>query len=106
VEKKPLRTSEEWEGSLGADVRRLRLARRYTQNELAERANVSLSALKNLEAGRGSSLATVVRVAKALDRTEWLSSFAPAEPSFSPMDLLRRSAEKGPRRVRHGASNS
>ena len=106
VEKKPLRTSDEWEATLGADIRRLRVARRYTQNELAERANVSLSALKNLEAGRGSSLATVVRVARALERTEWLSSFAPAEPRFSPMELLRQSAAEHPRRVRHGASTS
>jgi len=106
MEKKPLRTSDEWEVALGADVRRLRIARRYTQSELAERANVSLSALKNLEAGRGSSLATVVRVARALDRTEWLSSFAPVEPRFSPMELLRQSAVERPRRVRHGASTS
>jgi len=106
MEKKPLRTSDEWEVALGADVRRLRITRRYTQSELAERANVSLSALKNLEAGRGSSLATVVRVARALDRTEWLSSFAPVEPRFSPMELLRQSATERPRRVRHGASTS
>lgn len=106
MEKKPLRTSDEWEVTLGADVRRLRITRRYTQSELAERANVSLSALKNLEVGRGSSLATVVRVARALDRTEWLSSFAPVEPRFSPMELLRKSAAERPRRVRHGASTS
>ena len=98
-------TVEESEASFGRAVRRLRLARRLTQAELAERANVSLSALKNLERGAGSSLASVVRVARALGRSEWLDSFAPAESDFSPMELLRaRAAASRPRRVRRGGS--
>jgi transcriptional regulator with XRE-family HTH domain len=99
----PLSTTAEWERRLGAGARRLRLALGLTQAELAERSNVSLSAIKHLEWGRGSSLATLIRVARALDRTDWLASFAPAEPSVSPIALLReRQSQTAPaaRRVR------
>ena len=98
----PASTVEEWEEHLGRAVRRLRQTNQLTQAELAERANVSLSALKNLEGGRGSSLSSVVRIARALGRSEWLNSFAPVEPVFSPMEMLHnRVAESRPRRVRH-----
>ena len=66
------RTTEEWERQIGQGVLRTRIIRDLTQVQLAERANVSLSAVKNLERGRGSSVATLVRVARALDRAEWL----------------------------------
>jgi transcriptional regulator with XRE-family HTH domain len=82
-------TTSEWEQRLGLEVRRVRIARGLTQDDVAQRANVSISTIRYLEAGRGSSLATLIRVAKVLDRTEWLASFAPAEPSISPMELLR-----------------
>ena len=107
------RTTEEWERQIGQGVLRTRIIRDLTQVQLAERANVSLSAVKNLERGRGSSVATLVRVARALDRAEWLAQFSPAEPAVSPMELLRErqrgrtdgtGATGGPgarRRVRH-----
>jgi transcriptional regulator with XRE-family HTH domain len=82
-------TTSEWEQRLGLEVRRVRIARGLTQDDVSQRANVSISTIRYLEAGRGSSLATLIRVAKVLDRTEWLASFAPAEPSISPMELLR-----------------
>jgi transcriptional regulator with XRE-family HTH domain len=96
MESQPQSTTSEWEGRLGTDARRLRLAQRLTQVELAERANVSLSAVKHLEWGRGSSLSTLIRVARALGRTEWLSSFAPPEAAISPIALLRESQRQAP----------
>jgi transcriptional regulator with XRE-family HTH domain len=87
-------TTPEWEKRLGVDVRRLRVARGLTQVDLAQRANVSISTIRYLEAGRGSSLATLIRVAKVLDRSTWLASFAPVEPSVSPMGLLREQKRK------------
>ncbi|MGB8196525.1 MAG: helix-turn-helix domain-containing protein [Acidimicrobiales bacterium] len=87
-------TTSEWEKRLGAEVRRLRVARGLTQLDLAEQANVSISTIRYLEAGRGSSLATLIRVAKVLDRSQWLSSFAPTAPSISPIQLLREQNRK------------
>lgn len=82
------RTTEEMERSFGEQVRALRLNRDIDQATLAERAAVSLSALKALEAGRGSSLRTIVRVARALDRGDWLDSFF-EQPSISPLAIAR-----------------
>jgi len=102
-----LHSTEEWEAQIGQDVRRLRHGARLTQADLATLANISLSAVRSLEGGNGSSLSTVVRVARALDRTEWLTSFAPPAPTVSPMAALRaqqRRRDGGPVRVRRSAS--
>jgi transcriptional regulator with XRE-family HTH domain len=104
---KPLSTTEEWERRVGADARRLRQRSGLTQLEMAVRANVSLSTIKYFEAGKGSSLATLIRIARVLDRSEWLASFAPNEPAVSPMSLLRerqREESSAPTRVRHSRS--
>lgn len=94
-----LRTTAEWEASLGSQVRRARLAMDIDQASLAREANVSLGALKNLEAGKGSSLKTLVRVARALGKHEWLASFEP-EPELGPLDLLRlQEARREPKRA-------
>ena len=106
MQNKPLHTTAEWEQRLGDDVRSLRQRQRLTQAELAQRANISLSAVKYLEKGRGSSLATLIRIARVFDRTDWLASFAPPEPAVSPLAALRehqRRAKAGPKRVRHAA---
>jgi len=89
--------------TLGAAIRALRLDRRLTQLELAERANVSLGAVKNLEAGRGSTTTTLVRVVHAFGQDSWLELLCPVRPSFNPLDLAdqrRSSRQVGPRRVR------
>jgi transcriptional regulator with XRE-family HTH domain len=104
MESQQLQTTE-WEQRVGGAVRELRQRAELTQAELSERSNVSLSAVRYLEAGKGSSLATLVRVVRALDRTAWLEQLAPPEPSVSPIALLRerRASEARPRqRVRHG----
>lgn len=85
------RTTEEIEKSFGAQVKGLRLDLDIDQATLAERAAVSVSALKALEAGRGSSLRTVVRVARALGRTDWLDTFF-EQPTISPLALARERA--------------
>jgi transcriptional regulator with XRE-family HTH domain len=90
-------TTAELERELGAQFRALRLGGNLDQAGLARRANVSLSALKSLESGRGSSLRTVIRVARALDRLDWALGLSP-EPEVSPMALLRAQEGISPRR--------
>jgi transcriptional regulator with XRE-family HTH domain len=98
---------EDLEKVLGTSVRSLRIERRLTQAELAELANISVGALKNLENGRGSTTTTLVRVVHALGQDRWLQALAPSVRAFNPLDLLepRGTAQRrGPRRVRRPAS--
>jgi transcriptional regulator with XRE-family HTH domain len=81
-------STDDWEERLGSQFRALRIRAQLDQATLADRAAVSLGSVKNLEQGRGSSLRTIICVAIALDRGEWLESLAPAI-SVSPIDLLR-----------------
>ena len=92
-----VRTSSEWEVWLGEQVREARLLQGVTQRDLAGRAGVSVSALGKLENGTGSELRTLVRVVRALDRTDWLSALAPPV-RVSPMQMLRDERRARPRR--------
>ena len=91
-------SSDEWELHLGEQVRQQRLQRNLDQRQLADAAGVSIGSVKNLEQGRGSTLKTVVRVARALDREDWLGSLSP-RLSVSPLDVLRSSSVEPRRRV-------
>lgn len=98
-------TVEEWEASLGEQVRDVRVARGLDQAGLAKLANLSVGAVSNLERGRGSSLKTLVAVAKALDRTDWLESLAPPV-TISPIQMLQAKTRTPRRRVRVRAGGS
>jgi transcriptional regulator with XRE-family HTH domain len=92
-------TTEEFEEKLGERIRSLRLSQNLDQAAVAAKAGVSLRTVKNLEAGRGSSVATLVRVVRALGRADWFDTLEPAV-SISPLRLLaqeRRST--APRRA-------
>jgi len=91
------RTTAEWERRVGEQLRELRRRHQLTQAELARRASVSTGTIRHLETGAGSSLATLIQVAKALDHTEWLDAIVPAV-AVSPMDALRQ--RKGAVRTR------
>ena len=81
---------------LGARIQQTRLNADVTQVEVARKAGISRGALRLLEAGRGSTLASLVRVLRALDQLAALDSFLPA-PGPSPVQLARL---KGKRRQR------
>ncbi|MBK6743835.1 MAG: helix-turn-helix transcriptional regulator [Hydrogenophilales bacterium] len=82
---------------LGERLKRLRLSRNLDQRTTAEKAGISEKALRNLEAGRGSTVETLLRVLKALDHLQGLDMLAP-EVSVNPLELLRQA--KPPQRVR------
>lgn len=97
-------TTPEWESRIGDQVRALRIAALLGQDELAERANVSVSTVQALERGAGSSLKTLIRVLRVLDRTDWLESLDPRGDGPSPLELLRASRRQSqrPQRVPRG----
>ena len=66
-----IQTQAELESALGESLRALRLDRNIDQKTLAERAGISVRAVKNLEGGMGSTLKSLVAVLRALDREDW-----------------------------------
>jgi transcriptional regulator with XRE-family HTH domain len=95
------RTIDQWEATLGDQVRQVRIARNLDQAQLAKLADVSIGAVSNLERGKGSSLRTLIGVLRALGRTDWIESLAPAV-GVSPMQLLRSKQRTPQPRARVG----
>jgi transcriptional regulator with XRE-family HTH domain len=83
---------------LGRRIRQLRLSRNVDQRATAEKAGVTRAALQNLEAGRGSTVQTLVRILKALNYLEGIEMLAP-EPTINPLALLK--TKTPPQRARH-----
>ncbi len=100
MEKQVFQSTEEWEQQIGEAIRTLRQDARLTQRALAERANVSLSSLQSLELGRGSSLATVVKVVRSLGRSSWFETLTPPQPSVSPREQWRLAQQQSRRQVK------
>ena len=91
----------ELQALLGEQLQTLRLSRNRDQITTAEKAGISEKALRNLEAGRGSTVESFLRVLKALDSLEGLELLAP-KPTVSPLALLRSS--KARQRVRQSSA--
>jgi transcriptional regulator with XRE-family HTH domain len=91
------KTPKELQIALGERVRRLRLARNTDQRATAGKAGISEKALRSLEAGRGSTVETLLRTLKALDALQGIEMLAP-EVTVDPLALLHSS--QPPRRVR------
>ena len=91
------KTPEELQIALGERIRKLRLSRNMDQLATAGKAGISEKALRNLEAGRGSTVETLLRTLKALDSIEGIQMLAP-DVTVDPLALLHSS--KPPQRVR------
>jgi transcriptional regulator with XRE-family HTH domain len=90
-----VRDTAEWEAEIGRRLKRARKDRGLTQAQLAAAANVSTSAIKSLEAGRGSTLRTLIGALRALDLDEAFDRTFAAAPSVDPMALLRARDARG-----------
>ncbi|WP_368310092.1 helix-turn-helix domain-containing protein [Luteibacter sp. CQ10] len=73
---------------LGVRLARVRLARNLTQARLAHEAGTSLPSIKRLEAGRNSSLDTLLRVLRALDLGDRLLDILP-NPDVRPVERVQ-----------------
>ena len=85
----PIQPPEDLAVDLGQRLREMRLPQAYTPQSLADKAGIGLRPLKDLEAGRGSRVLTLIRVLKALGAEDAIQSLAP-RPTISPMDMLTR----------------
>jgi transcriptional regulator with XRE-family HTH domain len=79
-------TIEEFEMDVGEQIKTLRLKQNIDRATLALRAGCSVSALKNLEYGTGSTLRTLIAIVRALGREDWLRGVAPMA-TISPLNM-------------------
>lgn len=79
-------TIKEFEIDLGEQIKSLRLRQNIERTILASRAGCSVSALKNLESGNGSTLRTLIAIVRALGRDDWLRNIAPMA-TISPLNM-------------------
>jgi transcriptional regulator with XRE-family HTH domain len=89
---------------IGHRLRAQRLRRNWTQQHLAERAGVALSAIKKLEAGGNATLSTLVKIAGALSITQDLSETFLPRAVASIAELERAAVEPRQRARRPRAS--
>jgi transcriptional regulator with XRE-family HTH domain len=76
------------QAELAGRLQKERLNRNLSQADLAQRSGISLRTLKYVEGGRDSSLETLIRILRALDRLDHLNAFLP-ESGPSPLQLAR-----------------
>lgn len=93
--------------AIGERLRVARLARGWTQEELAERSGIALSTLKLLEAKGQGSLQRLALVAVALNLDGELRELFARPAAYESLEAVkRRDRERAPRRIRrngHGA---
>ena len=77
---------------IGNRIRSLRLRKNLTQQVLADKAALSVNAIKALESGKGKLL-NLIAVLRELDALFALDNFIP-EPSISPIQLVRQQGKK------------
>ena len=79
-------TTDEILSEIGSRLQRFRLQQDRTIEEVAATAGVGTRTLERAEAGRNTTLKTVVKVLRALGRIESLDAFLPP-PLVSPLQL-------------------
>ena len=90
--------SEELESMLGENIKRIRLLQNIDQQTLCNLTAVSLTALKNLESGRGATIKTLVKILCGLGKTEWLHSLSPTNANNIANGLASHTARQRARR--------
>ncbi|MBE9549644.1 MAG: helix-turn-helix transcriptional regulator [Proteobacteria bacterium] len=83
---------------LGARLRKLRLRKNITQEDLAERSLLSVGTIKSLEAGNGK-LSTLVAILRELSALDQLNQFIPPV-NISPLKMADASAKSPNNRER------
>lgn len=83
-------SADDLQARIGHQLQQLRISMDLEQAEIAARAGISVRALRQLEHGKGSSMATFVRVLRALHVVERLDTLFP-QATVSPMAMLRES---------------
>ena len=101
-----MQTSHEWEAELGRQIRALRLRQNIDQRQLAKQAGIALSAVKNLESGKGANVRSLIQALRVLNRVDWLRALAPPV-SISPVQMLKAKTprQRASRQAKHAKSS-
>ena len=70
-------------------LRRERLQHNLSQQTVADRSGISLTAVKNLELGKDAALSTFIQVCRTLGKDDWILSLGPAN-AVSIQDYVKR----------------
>lgn len=91
---------------LGIRLAQVRLSRNLTQARLAQEAGTSLPSIKRLEAGRNSSLDTLLRVLRALNLGDRILDILP-NPNVRPVErVLHQGQERRRARTKTEATKA
>ncbi len=74
---------------IGGLLRRIRLQKNITQQQLADKVGLYRSTISEMENGRASSLLSFIQVLRGLEKLETLNSLSDV-PSISPLKMARR----------------
>jgi len=83
---------------MGKRVKAIRLQKRLTQQEVAEKAGVSLYSITQIENGKSVSLSTFIPVLRVLRLLNNLEQLLP-EQEVSPVEVMRLKG-KSPQRIK------
>lgn len=72
----------------GQRVRKLRLNKNLDRQTVASQAGISVSAVQNLESGKGATLKTLIAVLRVLGHIDGLLAIAPT-PTLDPLTMTR-----------------
>lgn len=90
----------------GQRLKRLRLAKGWTQEELAEKSGVAVSTLKLLETSGNGSFQRLIRIAVALGVDGELRGLFSNTTSMDSIDAVKRSErQRAPRRRKEGPAD-
>lgn len=72
---------------LGTRIKERRQQKRYTQEDLAQKAGISTNTLQKIEYGQNPTMTSFIQVLRALDEMEQLEQFLPPV-QIRPMEML------------------
>ena len=89
------------ETEIGAAIRQARIRKGFSLDDMAARANLSPTAVRNLELGRGSTLRTMIKVLSITGETRLFTEWIESTNVFSPIAVFRETEKKTarPKRV-------
>jgi len=89
------------ERTIGETIRRVRIRKGLSLEDVAARASLSPVSVRALEMGRGSTVLTMLKVLKAIDETGFITDWVEKSVEISPMQALRNSMKQTvePKRV-------